>query len=429
MTLAAPAQAIRGKQAAAYAIASLLRFPELVEESGLSPSDFDDPTHRELVAAIATVPAEIRTPQGSIPLLEAAARAGLDVAAVQGISAHQVYSREQAQHWVREVRQASLVANIRAELQELIASRLDPEHPVDALLGRLGAVRERYVGALADDEVTTLEDLAQLHVSDEERAIEHGRPRVVCQSGLATLDRRCRWGRPGELTVMFAGGGTGKSTLALDIAKTNSRAGNHVAVFSGEMTGAQLGEKAIYAAGGRDQRDGTMSSVLDLYDALERLQASQEGRRIHVDLRPRTTPSQVLATVRKLAAKVDGPLPLVIFDHLRHLDVSAIVGRGANEYQLLSRASYEAKAIAKAAGVHVLLLTHTSRKSDGADAPTMAMIRGSGEIEENADIILAPWRPVNQPMRLYVLKCRNTGFGGDFELLYDAKAQTFREGA
>lgn len=52
------------------------------------------------------------------------------------------------------------------------------------------------------------------------------------------------------------------------------------------------------------------------------------------------------------------------------------------------------KAIAKTLGIHVFLLAQLGRSLEGRDdkRPTLADLRDSGEIEEDADIVLFPFR-------------------------------------
>jgi len=84
------------------------------------------------------------------------------------------------------------------------------------------------------------------------------------------------------------------------------------------------------------------------------------------------------------------PLSLIVIDHLGLLDL--MVRKGENRASALGDATKACKALAKRLGIPVLLLCQLNREADGRE-PTMADLRDSGRIEEDADGVFLLHRP------------------------------------
>jgi replicative DNA helicase len=425
----------------AFALAALIRYPELADEYGLTPSAWDG-DQRAIAEALQTVPATLRTDSGAVPLAELAARAGVPIERMLDLSRCQVLSRDQGRYWVRELRQRRALESLLVEVREATgaarrggaASQADPTQAatsaerLDWILARLAEIRDRYVGTTDDGEVSTLEDAARDYVADQLERVERGQQRLRIVTGFNTIDHRCKGFRRGELSLLVAAAGLGKTTYALNLARNvvAHDASTEALMFSGEMTRRQLGEKTVYAQAQQDQTADLDVWALEM--ALDALVASQLGRRIHLDTRHRVTPGQMIGTIRRVLAKTEGRLGLVIYDHLRHLDMQA--RRGTAEHEVLGDAVEALKGVAKSTDLPILVLCHFTRDYKSATgAPTMGWIRGGSRVEDCADNILALWRPEpTSPTELHVLKARNTGrVGLAAELVYDGRSQTFRE--
>ena len=83
-------------------------------------------------------------------------------------------------------------------------------------------------------------------------------------------------------------------------------------------------------------------------------------------------------------------LDVLVIDHL-HLMPRA----GRNEVEELGNISAACKRLARELDIHVILVVQLNRgkEKDADKRPTMSDIRGSGSIEQDANIVIFPYRP------------------------------------
>jgi len=194
---------------------------------------------------------------------------------------------------------------------------------------------------------------------------------------------------PGELVLLGARAGVGKTAMALEIARHAAAHGRGVLVVSREMTNLALTKRMLAQASGVSAlslRTGRVEpgEMMLLRDALPRL------RRLPVWL---TDQAATLDQVRRLVLE-PGPmrLGLVIVDYLQLLRAPKEIRERRFQVEAISAGL---KAIALDAGLPVLCLSSLARAEPGHRdrRPTMADLRESGELEHDADVILLLHRP------------------------------------
>lgn len=185
---------------------------------------------------------------------------------------------------------------------------------------------------------------------------------------------------------------THNTALALYFARTAAKAGHHTAFFSLEMSRDQLTNRMIssYDINPSSIRDGSMSR-----DELERYQSFISDHKnipLSVDDKAGATVGYISAVCRKLHKK--NPLGLIIIDYLQLISNPKSNRSRENEISEISR---QLKILAKDLNVCVIALSQLSRSIEqrtGADLiPKLSDLRESGAIEQDADIIIFPFRP------------------------------------
>lgn len=276
--------------------------------------------------------------------------------------------------------------------------------------------RMKSIGQSAADMVEQLERYAEYPIGpDEVRGISSGFPSVDKLTG-GFMDQ--------EQTVLAGRTGTGKSALAFQIAANVAHAGRKVAIFSLEMSERMICYRLASSEIGipyQDMLRGWMDS-----DGWSRIyQAMQEFE--HLSLFINDSASQSIASIEAdLAALED--CDLFIVDHLRLIKD---MRKGENEVTRLGRLSMELRQIARDYRTHCLLITQLNRGLESRDdkRPTLADIRQSGEIEENADNVWGVYRAQDDKSILCLspLKNRNGEAGIDVvaELCFDAQYMRF----
>ena len=113
---------------------------------------------------------------------------------------------------------------------------------------------------------------------------------------------------------------------------------------------------------------------------------------IYIDDRPALSIHQIKAkaTQMKRAGKCD----IVLIDYLQLTSMKS-ENRQYNREQEVSESSRTAKAMAKTMDVPVILLSQLSRETEkrGDRIPMLSDLRESGSIEQDADVVIFPFRP------------------------------------
>ena len=404
------------------ALEAVVQYPQLAGEFGAEPDCWREPVARRVAdAAFAT---ETFDDDGSVPLGDVLARAGLDPACawVRSTFATLFPGPEPARHWVRLLADLEL----RQRVHEAFAAAFEETAGGTELLGSVA----QLVGRFEARNHTGVQDMRTVglrFLSDRMQALAEGRGPVGVSTGFPLLDRSLKGWRPTELTVLVAGPGVGKTTLAEHWRGHLARRGFYSLLFSGEMSEEQTAERLVHAETMTPLSDA-LTDLRRLSDAEPRMRNSDALGRMLIDARPDLSPAR-LTTVARAELRKRGVLALVVIDHLRHI----VATPSPREYDQVSAAAAAAKRLAKDVPAPVLLLTHLSRARGDMGArefrPTLEMIRGSGRIEDEADNVLAIWRPEGSSATyLAVLKGRQSGgYLPRLELSYNRHAQSYAE--
>lgn len=190
--------------------------------------------------------------------------------------------------------------------------------------------------------------------------------------------------RPGNMIVVGARPGSGKTVFGLSSATELARHGN-VAFCSMEMSEAEL-QKRLLAQVGSIRISDLVNHAVDPsdWDRIRDAQEKIENLNIYVNDGTDVTVSSIRSFVRSVSRK--GPLAGVVVDYAQLM-------RAADPRQPRQEAvaefSRSLKLLAKEFAVPVIVLSQLNRASEQrADKkPSMADLRESGAIEQDADVI------------------------------------------
>ena len=300
---------------------------------------------------------------------------------------HNVYSTAEARDYAKRViRDAELrVIGVAArEVCDIVAAPAgaSARDVLDRAINRMASVQ------LAENDA----DFARLdEVAAEEleriNSIADGNVEVAWQTGIEPLDDLLTGGlRPGQLIILAARPSVGKSSFALQIALTLGGGGLKVGMLSMEMSRRDYALRAVANVGFVDYgalRRGDVEAIdwTGFVDAIERL----SGNPPYIDDKPGLTKEQIR---RRLFRMSRMGIKLVIVDHLL---LCTLAGRDrATEIGEITKML---KNSAKEFGMAVLALTQLNRDVEKrlSPRPIMADLRSSGEVEQDADIIVFLW--------------------------------------
>jgi replicative DNA helicase len=213
-------------------------------------------------------------------------------------------------------------------------------------------------------------------------------------TGFLTLDARTAGLQPGDLLILAARPGMGKTALALNLATNAAMMGKHsVAVFSLEMPTVQLAGRILASEArvdGERMRTGHLSDgdIDRLLQAVKRMNQLP----VFIDDTPSLSIMECRSKCRRLAAdRTLPPLGLVVVDYLQLMKGRANVKSREQEISEISR---NLKALAKELSVPVMALSQLNRSVESRPnkRPQLSDLRESGAIEQDADIIMFVYR-------------------------------------
>lgn len=219
----------------------------------------------------------------------------------------------------------------------------------------------------------------------------------------------------GDITVIGARPSVGKSALSAQLAMKLSKQNYKVGFFVLEMAAEQIYERyAAMASGISMQRIRRANAFLG--DEEEKFNAGNdklEQSELVIVTNCYTT-EKIKQTVK--AYKFD----VVIIDYMQLVKPKRTYsGNRANE---VAEISGDFKRMAKELNCHIVLLSQLNRKTEDKARPTMAELRESGAIEQDASNILLMWNLKTEGEKgLAVEKCRQGKHGG---IVYEFQGDT-----
>lgn len=213
-------------------------------------------------------------------------------------------------------------------------------------------------------------------------------------TGFAPLNKYTSGWQPNWMIIFAARPAMGKTAIAINrFAKVAARTGKWVNIFSLEMDDISLAERLVIGASGIDTyafRSGKLTDAdwTKYNHALSELQRLP----IYIDDSPFVKISHIrnVARTNKRQNKCD----LIIIDYLQLADAGTMNRNGTREQQV-SDMSRRLKALAKELGVPIIVLSQLSRavESRSDKMPVLSDLRESGSIEQDADMVIFPFRP------------------------------------
>ena len=315
------------------------------------------------------------------------------------------FTSDRIEHYIRIVLNCSVQRHLRRACGNIIALINNPQGLTsDEILGEA----ERLVLEVSDVEKRGSEDFVRLSKAsaDSTDAIEQryewvrknpGKQMLLgTPTGFGEFDRETSGLQPGELVVLAASPGMGKTSLAMNIAFNVAAGGipgheeDVVAVFSMEMSARQLADRMLAMVAEVDQtklRTGRLNDAN--WKAIDAALGLLTKPNLYVYEVPAATPTLIRRMARRLRASHNNKLDLVVIDYLQLMPGDGL--KDSNRNAELAAITRELKAIANELETPVLCLSQLNRqgsKREAGDAPKLQELRDSGAIEQDADIVM-----------------------------------------
>lgn len=242
------------------------------------------------------------------------------------------------------------------------------------------------LGGLRDIKTFLKLNLKDLENSDRKKGEIAGLP-----TGFIDLDRKLLGLQPGQLIVLAARPGVGKTSFGLSLAVNSSKAsGLPIAIFSLEMLAPELSMRILSSEAGVDSMRLKTKNLMDT-DLRNISKALKDLSQLPIFINDSAdiTLIDIKSQCRKI--KAEQGLGLVMIDYLQLMNSHSKV---LSREQQISEISRGLKNLAKELECPVIAMSQLNRAVESRQdrRPLISDLRESGSIEQDADIVCLIYR-------------------------------------
>lgn len=270
-------------------------------------------------------------------------------------------------------------------IQQLVA---ESNGPASELLDRAQQMLTTVDPGTADDDGSRLwGDIIPEALEAIEQAADHDGQTPGIPTGLIDLDRLLDGLRPGQLVVIAARPGIGKTVLAAQIAQHASwRHKLSSLMFSLEMTRLELAMRLLSAESGVPLKTIQTGQLDDTaWTKVTRVAGESADAPLRIDDNPNLTLADIRARSRRHHRR-DGGLALITVDYLQLVSTP----KSENRQVAVSTLTRGLKLLAKELEVPLVVVAQLNRGPEHRTdkRPQLSDLRESGAIEQDADVVI-----------------------------------------
>jgi len=231
-----------------------------------------------------------------------------------------------------------------------------------------------------------ISDLLQITWDELDALAAHGGRFSGVPTGFSDLDNLTNGLHPGQMIIVAARPAIGKSTLALDFAR--SAAVHHrltTAIFSLEMSASEIMMRLLSAEASVPLENIRTGRLDDYWENLSQISADLGTAPLYIDDSPNLTMMEIRAKARRLKQHHD--LKLIVIDYIQLMSS----GRKVESRQLeVSEFSRQIKLMAKELDIPVVAISQLNRGTEQRQdkKPLLSDLRESGSLEQDADVVI-----------------------------------------
>lgn len=216
-------------------------------------------------------------------------------------------------------------------------------------------------------------------------------------SGFPSLDEITRGWQDGNLIVIGARPGHGKSAIALNMAKSAAIDHNMpAAFFTLEMSNIELADRLIGMESGLSSGKRKGREKMEDYEwvLLEKALKRAAKAPLYVDETPGLTIMEFMSKIKRMVQEKGIKIAFVDYLQLMHASASLAQYRALE----IGEISRQLKETAKELHIPIIALAQlnrnlVTRQGNTANRPVLSDLKDSGSIEQDADIVLFIHRP------------------------------------
>lgn len=341
-------------------------------------------------------------------------------------------------YYIKIVKDKAVMRNLIDTATDIITNAYEEDEEVSQLLDEserkiLNVVKERQTS-----DFIHIRDAIAIAQENLERLSENKSELTGVPTGYTKLDKAASGLHPGELIIIAARPGMGKTAFALNIAVNAAKSTKKaIAIFNMEMPAEQLVNRMRSAVGQVDSHK-IQTGMLNHEDWKRINEANSQLAETNIQIvdDASITAGEIKAKCRNLANKDEG-LALVIIDYLQLVTTGG--KRPDSRQQEVSEISRALKTMAMELKVPVIALAQLSRNAEKREnnQPMLADLRESGSIEQDADMVLfinrndyfKPKEQLDSQQNVVadiIIAKHRKGSTGVFQLLFELNMSCFR---
>jgi replicative DNA helicase len=376
-----------------------IRASALDDAGDLAPDDFFSPQHRDVFWAMRLL-AQRRDPIDPVTVADVLKandrlkRIEGEIVYLNGI-ANDTPTSENARHYAKIVRDKATLRRMIVVCSDILAEAYGERDDIGEVADFLAYGRQK-LGAIEvydDERPTLIGDEVDATLDSMKHRAERPHDYFV-QSGIRAFDSKVNGLRGGNLVVIAARPGRGKSALALDFLLNAAARGTPCLLFSFEMNKTEIVERA-FSKIGRVNGSRVISGRMHgeewdrVYGAAEHIKPLPlwlEKRRL--------TPAQIIATTRRWFAEQqvtvqDGSKRRMALVAVDYMGLAKMIKDEQTRERFIAEMSSGLKNLAEELGIPIIAVSQLNRESEKNDRkPKLSDLRESGAIEQDANMVL-----------------------------------------
>ncbi len=195
----------------------------------------------------------------------------------------------------------------------------------------------------------------------------------------------------GDLIVLGGLPGSYKTAIAIAFAHGAQQKGFPVYISEQEMSKVQTGLREVGMVSGintEQMRRGELSQkeLVEIDNAMDEI----INRKVYIEHESGISIDKVCSKIKRVVDEFG--VEMAIIDYLQLME-SGSEQRGATEEQKIAKITRKIKQTAKNLNIPIILLSQFSREASKNLKPTKSMLKGSGAIEADADVVILLWNP------------------------------------
>ena len=357
---------------------------------GLHENDFYKPAHSTIYAAILDIYGR-GEPADAITVSNYLTKKGT-IANVGGASylhtlVSSVPTAANAAYYARIVTERAVLRRLIDVGTHITQMGYSGDADIDSLVDRAQSEVFDVTKQRQTEDYQALGSFIQGTLDELEVIAGHGGQLLGVPTGFRGLDELTHGLHGGQLIIVAARPGMGKSTLALDLARNASiREGLTSVIFSLEMGRNEIAMRLLSAEASVSLQSMRGGSLVDAdWDRLAVKLGPVSEAPLFIDDSPNMTMMEIRAKARRLKQRHD--LRLIVIDYIQLMSS----GRRVESRQVeVSEFSRSLKLLAKELDVPIVALSQLNRGPEQRQdkKPMLSDLRESGSLEQDADMVI-----------------------------------------